>query len=168
MAANTTIRNEKLFCLNCGGEYKLIYPIAVDLMTKKIASFNELHADCKAIWEEPKADQSQSIGQKLDWWISNGQVGASSKTMWCCFKGQTNFSISHPYDPDDFSRCYRLLESVPELKKELHRLKPLSQSWSNLVDNWDKLTEMFEQNEKEQWENASKIGMYQFMQKLIP
>jgi hypothetical protein len=79
----------------------------------------------------------------------------------------SDFRINYPYDPDDFSRCYKLLEHVPEWKKELDKLKPLCKEWSNLVDNWDKLTEMYEQNKKENWENSKQIGMFEFMQTLI-
>lgn len=100
-------------------------------------------------------------------WIGNGQVGMSSKTMWNCLIGNKDFPINHPYDPDDFSRCYKLLEAVPEWKNELHKLKPLSIAWNNLVENWDKLTEMYEQNVRENWKNSKKIGMYEFMGWLI-
>ena len=44
---HTTIRNQNLFCLNCGGEYQLVYPIGIPDMNRKIKAFNELHADCK-------------------------------------------------------------------------------------------------------------------------
>ena len=81
--------------------------------------------------------------------------------------GNPKFPVNIPYDPDDFSRCYKLLVAVPEWKLELHKLKPLSKEWSNLVDNWDKLTEMYELNTKENWKNSKKIGMYEFMQTLI-
>ncbi len=87
--------------------------------------------------------------------------------MFNCLIGNENFSISYPYDPDDFSRCYKLLEVVPEWKSELNKLKPLCQEWSNLIDNWDELTRMFEQNNKEQWKNYKKIGMYELMEKCI-
>jgi hypothetical protein len=62
-----------------------------------------------------------------------------------------------------------LLEAVPEWKEKHHlnKLKGLSTTWSNLVDNWDKLTEMFEENRKNKWETSDKIGMYEFMQTLI-
>jgi len=91
--------------------------------------------------------------EKLMWWIANGETGTSSKTMWNCLIGNSNFSVDHPYDPDDFSRCYKLLQTVPE--------------WNNLVENWDKLTEMFEKNQRTGWQNSKKIGMYEFMQTLI-
>lgn len=164
---HTTIRNEKLFCLNCGGEFRLIYPISVTEMNDKIKAFNLLHANCLKTWKEPKADQNKDVKEKAMWWIANGERGMSSETMWNCLMGNKDFQISHPYDPDDFSRCYKLLVAVPEWKNELQKLKPLSKGWSNLVDNWDKLTKMYEQNEKEKWINYEKIGMYEFMETLI-
>jgi hypothetical protein len=166
-SAHTTIRNDKLFCLNCGGQHPLNMPIPIGEMSKKIDAFNTLHKDCLKTWKEPVADQSKTANEKAMWWIGNGHVGMSSKTMWNCLIGNKDFDINHPYDPDDFSRCYKLLETVPEWKTELHKLKPLSEAWSNLVDNWDKLTQMYEQNESEGWKNSKKIGMYEFMDKLI-
>ena len=81
--------------------------------------------------------------------------------------GNRGIAINHPHDPDDFRRCYLLLKAVPEWKKDLHKLKGLSPAWSNLVDHWNELTEMFERNEREDWKNHKKIGMYELMQKLI-
>lgn len=163
----TTIRNEKLFCTNCGGDFLIKYPIAIDEMSKKIKAFDDLHKDCKQTYIEPKVEQSKDIKEKAMWWISNGEVGMSSKTIWNCLIGNKNFPINHPYDPDDFSRCYKLLQIVPEWKNELYKLKELSTQWSNLVDNWDKLTKMYEQNVKDKWKNYEKIKMYEFMKTLI-
>lgn len=164
---HTTIRNNNLFCLNCGGKFPLAFPIPVDELPKKIEAFNSLHADCKPTWKEPQADQSQDIKERAMFWLNNCHVGMSSKTMWNFFMDNKHFPINHPYDPDDFSRCYKLLQVVPEWEKELYRLKPLSKAWSNLVDNWPKLKAMFEENERTQWKNHKKIGMYEFMQTLI-
>jgi hypothetical protein len=163
----TTIRNQKLFCLNCGGEFALQYPLAINEMTKKTKAFDDLHKDCKQTWTEPKADQSKDVQQKAMWWMGSGEKGMSSETMWNCLMGNKNFSVNHPYDPDDFKRCYKLLQAVPEWKAEIHKLKPLSKAWSNLVDNWDKLTEMFEENVRTEWKQYKRIGMYEFMQTLI-
>lgn len=139
----------------------------MDSLDMKISYFNKLHADCKPTWAEPEADQSQGIKEKAMWWIANGFVGNSSKTMWNCLMGNSEFPVNHPYDPDDFSRCYKLLQAVPEWKNELQKLKTLSKAWSNLVDNWDKLTEMYELNEKQGWKKYKEVGMYEFMSKLI-
>lgn len=163
----TTFRNEKLFCTCCGGEFALNLPIAVDEMTKKTDAFNELHKDCKQTWKEPEVNQDLTTTKKAMWWLANGETGTSSKTMWNCFMNNENFPINHPYDPDDFSRCYKLLEVVLEWKKRLHQLKGLSYEWDNLIDNWDELTRMYELNVKENWVNRNKIGMFEFMQTLI-
>lgn len=163
----TTIRNQKLFCLNCGGEFSLpSMPVPVIEMSKKIKAFDDLHRDCPETWVEPKANQSNTTHQKAMWWINNGETGMSSKTMWNCFMGNKQFPVNHPYDPDDFKRCYKLLEAVPEWKNQMHRLKSLSPEWSALVDNWDKLTDMFEKNVREEWKNYKQIGMYEFMNTL--
>lgn len=167
---HTTIRNSNLFCINCGGEYVIKYPLpitGVGSFSELVKGFNLLHGACKPTWVEPKADQQKSVNEKAMWWLNNGHVGQSSKTMWNCFMGNTKFPVNHPYDPDDFSRCYKLLEAVPEWKNDLSKLKPLSKAWSNLVDNWDKLTEMYELNEKQEWKKYKEIGMYEFMGTLI-
>jgi|AntAceMinimDraft_9_1070365.scaffolds.fasta_scaffold12483_5 hypothetical protein len=163
----TIIKNEKLFCTCCGGEFTLNYPISLDDYSRKVNQFTELHKDCKQTYIEPVADQSKGIKEKALWWIANGNVGMSSKTIWNCLIGNTDYRISHPYDPDDFSRCYQLLEAIPEWRGELDKLKPLSRAWNNLVENWDNLTKMFEENQQTDWKNKEKIGMYEFMQELI-
>jgi len=163
----TIIRNQKLFCTNCGGKFTLKFPIAMSKINNKSKLFTELHNDCEKTYVEPKADQSKDIELKALWWITNGNVGMSSKTMWLCFMNQPIQRIYHPYDPDDFSRCYKLLESVPEWKERILELSKLSTPWKNLAENWVKLTEMYEQNINENWKNSDKIGMYEFMQTLI-
>jgi hypothetical protein len=170
MKANTTIRNGDLFCLNCGGSHKLQMPVAVEVITKKIEAFNELHADCEPTWKESEITRGSSLDEKVLDWLINGETGVSSKTMAevmtgrPCLKG---WHRDHPYDPDDFSRCYKLLKMIPELKALLPKMRSVSEAWSNLVDNWDKLTEMYEQNTQENWKNYKKIGMYELMQKCI-
>lgn len=163
----TTIRNQKLFCLNCGGEFALKMPIPIPEMTKKMKSFDDLHKDCEPTWTEPITDQSQDVKEKAMWWFSNGEKGMSSETMWAYFMHNTTTQAHHPYDPDDFKRCYKLLEAVPEWKERILELSKLSPAWKNLSENWDKLTQMYEQNIREDWKNYKKIGMYEFMETLI-
>jgi len=162
----TTIRNEKLFCDKCGKFEVIKYPIAIPDLISQTDKFEELHEYCRQIWIEPVASLVGTIREKAMWWIANGQHGMSSKTMWNCFMDNKKFPINHPHDPDDFSRCWKLLEAVPEWKEELHKLKPLSEVWSNLVDNWDKLTEMYETNVADNWVNSKEVGMFDLMQEL--
>jgi len=161
------LRNNELFCTCCGGSYKLAYPMPASEMVKKSEAFTALHSDCKQTWVEPVADQSKPVNLKAIWWLENGERGMSSETMYNFFMGKKNFSINHPYDPDDFKRCYKLLEAVPEWKCEIKRLGVLSKAWKNLAENWDKLTAMYERNVKDKWNNYKEVGMYEFMQTLI-
>lgn len=163
---HTTFRNQKLFCTNCGGEYLIQFPIPIDKLPEKIDAFNTLHGDCPKIWVEPKPDQSKSIEKRAMEWLNVGEHGSSSKAMWFCFMGQTG-GRDHPYDPDDFKRCYKLLEFVPEWKSRISKLRTLSPQWDKLVDNWDTLTKMYEQNVKENWVNYKDIKMYELIQECI-
>lgn len=166
---NTTIRNNELFCLNCGGSHKLILPVAINEMTKKIEAFNELHGDCPKTWTEPVPDQSKDIETKAMFWWQNGHRGMSSETMWNCCMGRSVGRISYPYDPDDFSRCYKLLQFVPEWKGEkyMQKIAALCPEWKNLIAHWNKLTAMYEQNERTNWKIYKKIGMYELMKECI-
>lgn len=167
MIRHTTFRNGKLFCSNCGGEHNLPYPLPVKELTDKIDAFNLLHKDCPKSWAGPTVDINKKENERALWWIANGERGLSSETMWNCFMGSKNFVVNYPYDPDDFKRCYKLLNTVPEWKTRMHELKSLCPQWNNLVNNWDKLTEMFEKNVREDWINYKEVGMYNFMQKLL-
>jgi hypothetical protein len=166
---HTVIKNSNLFCENCGSEYKLKYPIEFELVTKKFNAFNTLHGDCVKTWKQAMPTNTQTTKEKGIFWLNNGDTGLSSKTMFNCFMGskKDTYSVHHPHDPDDFSRCYKLLEMVPEWKEDIAKLKTLSKTWSNLADNWLKLTNMYEKNQAEEWQNYEQIGMYEFMQTLM-
>lgn len=172
--SHTGFRNNELFCFNCGKSYKMNLPQPVSMASAMMIQFDNNHRNCEKTWEPPVVDQSLSEKNKALWWKDdkNGEYGMSSGAMWnrlyysdgmVNLDGQTKH---HPSDPDDFRRCYLLLETVPEWKTKLHLLKDLSPVWEKLVDNWDKLTQMYEQNVKEEWKNYKKIGMYEFMQTL--
>lgn len=160
------IRNNNLFCTCCGTEYVINYPCKIDEMIKTSKVFEQVHKKCKQTYVEPTVNPQLNAVQKAYWWLANGERGMSSETMWHCFMDEDGFEINFPYDPDDFKRCYKLLETVPEWKNDLHKLRKLSATWSNLVDNWDKLTEMYEENIRTDWKEYKRIGMYEFMQSL--
>jgi len=169
--SKTGFRNGDLFCFNCGTSQKMPLPMPVQLATDFMKSFEKLHKDCEKTWTEPKNETSEkSEIENALWWLKNGEQGISSKTM---FKYLSDDNIplninseSHPLDPDDFKRCYKLLKAVPQFKVKLGRMRNISTTWANLVDNWDKLTEMYEENVRTEWKNYKKIGMYEFMKSL--
>lgn len=84
-----------------------------------------------------------SSGMGLTAWLASDDTGASSKYMASILSGQFSVSHNYPWDPSDFGRCIRLLEAVPELESELHKMKACSPQWAAVVDNWDKWIELY-------------------------
>jgi len=170
----TIIRNQNLFCTCCGAEYKIQYPISIPDFATATNIFDGIHKKCKQTWVEPEADQGKSVEEKARWWMANGERGMSSETMWHYFTAtshqkaiQQNQRISFPYDPDDFSRCYKLLQAVPEWKARIPELKTLCPEWERLADNWETLTMMYEANVATEWKDCKRIGMGDLMEKII-
>ena len=159
----TTIRNSNLFCLNCGQKKIIPYPIAIDDMSNMMTLFDNEHKNCSSTWKQPEADLTTSVEQRMEFWLEHGERGMSSETMFQVISGKSigKSRMTHPSDPDDFRRCYLLLKTIPEWKSELHKLKSNSPVWSKLVDNWDKLTVMLEEQIA-----GGKNEMYKEMEKL--
>lgn len=179
---NTGFRNGDLFCFNCGRKYVMNMPQPATIASAIMAQFSKDHAKCLSTWVEPvnNTAEEKSEYENALWWRLYGEHGTSSKVMFNILSQKTvseNMpltkcaisvydSAQHPCDPDDFSRCYKLLEAVPQWKGRLNDLKHLSPVWGKLVDNWGTLTQMYEQNQAEQWKNYKQIGMYEFMESL--
>ncbi len=164
-------RNGDLFCYNCGRSYHIQYPQPTSIAAAIMTQFDKDHRNCPKTWEPPIVDQSLPEREKAIWWKTgmNGERGMSSDVMWDqlynnwkAVGDNTKTNSPHPCDPDDFRRCYLLLETVPEWKDKLHLLKALSPIWVKLVDNWAHLTQMLE----EQMKTGKPAGMYEFMKEL--
>lgn len=83
----------------------------------------------------------------LNWFVS-GETGISSETMAaavCDIKPNKKWSGlgNHPSDPDDFKRCVKFLEAVPEARNHLNKVAALSKQWEKLITNWDELEMLF-------------------------
>lgn len=78
-------------------------------------------------------------------WLANGERGLSSNAIATKLSGLDCMLyephgwtlLPHPSDPDDFQRCMKLLNQVPEFRERLYEMKDVSEVWSHLVDNWD-------------------------------
>ena len=161
--SHTHLKEDGIFCSHCGVSHKITFPIDIKEMRTQVKAFNILHKNCPKTWVEPQPDMSQSEYERIDWWIENGQKGTSSKTMlYICYGKRLTSELSHPLDPSDFMRCHKLVQTVPEIKNRFYALKEHSPVWSNLVDNWDKLTELLE----EQLETKKPNGMFDLMKEL--
>lgn len=81
-------------------------------------------------------------------WLASGEKGISSCTIFEVLTGLPagySSSRSHPRDPDDFKRCERLLRQCPELRERLEEMRAVSPDWANLVDHWDELVAIIEE-----------------------
>lgn len=159
-----TIKNGDLLCTHCGGGFHIAYPIDPRMLSGIIKAFREIHITCEKTWVPPVVDQSLTEKEKANWWLMFGERGVSSETIFqTIFGGQIlQRGGCHPLDPDDFRRCYLLLQAIPEWKSKLHLMKVVSPVWEKLVDNWDVLTEMLE----EQLATGKANGMYEKMKSL--
>jgi len=107
---------------------------------------------------------------KPEQWIINGEVGTSSKTIWAVMMDAVlpsrrhSWDYSVPHDPDDFSRCWKLLVLFPEWRKRLAEVAKVFPAWVGFVREWDKLTAMYESLLAD-GEHYSR-EMYNFMQTL--
>jgi hypothetical protein len=108
----------------------------------------------------------------LQQWIIKGEVGLSSKTMWAAIAGvedtpqRLTGKYSIPYDPDDFHRCYEFVRLCRITKEQRDMVKIVFPAWSPFINNWDKLSSMYEENIKNDWKTHKQIGMYDFMKQL--
>jgi hypothetical protein len=100
----------------------------------------------------------------LNEWIIYGEMGSSSKTMWGVLTGaikpgnRLGRNAEIPYDPDDFSRCYKLVTLCQVTKDQLQQIKTVLPFYAPFIDNWDKLCLMYE---------TRNPNMYKFMEPLV-
>ena len=114
------------------------------------------------------------IPESAQEWLLKGDRGISAETIFGAITGLfINRSKYPPADPVDFYRCYKLIKAVPEWKPELHKVAELSKTWKNVIDNWDKLSELLEEqiewrDRRERLEKGVPVsnGMYEFMKQL--
>lgn len=160
--SNTIFRNGNMFCVNCGGEFKLTYPISAGDMAEKAEAFEKLHENCPKTWEQSEADPKLPLEDRAHWWMENGERGMSSEAIWNVMMETGEGKGTYPLNPDDFKRCRNLLKAVPEWRDELHRMKPLGFQWSNLVDLWPVLDAMYDRIE----EDGVHDEMHELMKKI--
>lgn len=86
------------------------------------------------------------VHERAAWWIERGETGVSSKTIYYVLTGSNttgSFGPDIPYDPDDLSRCLKLLALIPEWRSELHKVAERHPSWKPIVERWGKWETMF-------------------------
>lgn len=161
ISPHCVIRNSNLFCSHCGKEQIITYPIDISFLTSMMDEFCKDHQACEKTWKQPEPDMTLSIPERAKWWTINGEHGTSSKTIWNVLSQGTMKGMKfdhqhlekvllapsqygHPYDADDFKRCYLLLKVIPEWRERMQEMKKVSSVWSRLVDNWGYMTNYYE------------------------
>ncbi len=83
-------------------------------------------------------------------WIAGRDTGRSSKTIWAVMMGvmadgprQSDLDYCTPSDPDDFGRCFRLLDRVPEWKSRMVEMGKIFPAWIPLAREWGRLTDLY-------------------------
>lgn len=77
-----------------------------------------------------------TISDKITLWKASGTTGASAKCIASHIGGDGKADGSYPRDAGDFGRCERLLDMVPELRSEFHRMAEVNPYWAALVPEW--------------------------------
>ena len=85
------------------------------------------------------------VYERAGTWLFSNDTGISSKTILAVILGFPCDWKSPPSDPADFGRCYRLLKKIPELRAELHQMRSEGDVWGALVDQWDELEMLYEE-----------------------
>lgn len=104
-------------------------------------------------------------------WLASGERGVSSETMFSVLTGlniRERDDWSVPWDSDDFRRCRLLLEQVPELEPDLHKMSSVSLAWANLVRDWTKICLTMDQ-ETPNWRKGSgrATATYQLIKRAV-
>lgn len=88
-------------------------------------------------------------------WLKGPDTGTSSRSIFAvlskkhghlAFVGH-GFGPSEPLDPDDFGRCHRLLQAIPEWRGRLAEVAAAYPGWGPLIREWDRCTALYEQEE---------------------
>lgn len=82
------------------------------------------------------------LHQRTMQWIMGRDTGSSSRAIVGQMTGVTG-QRSHPWDIDDFGRCVRMLDVLPEYRSRLDEMKPISMQWKLLVEHWDELETLY-------------------------
>lgn len=159
--SHVVMRSKDIFCRHCGMSRSL-YPDSgpgfedgfialtkrsIRAMELLVKDFQEHHAKCI----ETASSPSRRAGESIDRWLASGDTGISSETIAHVMTGRgvgaCNFGYAPPRDPSDFGRCHRLLKLFPTFQTRMHEVSTRFPDWKPLVDHWEELTALYEEEE---------------------
>lgn len=121
-----------------------------------------------------KPHEAARPGSGLEAWLRSDDTGASSLAMARHLAplaginafvqlGRHAHGGEHPADPEDFGRCMRLLEAVPELKGHMASMASVSTTWARLAGCWEELEALY----REESPTGKAPRLYRRMRDLI-
>jgi len=150
---------EIVHCTRCGRGLDLGGPQALPVVVAAMNAFVKIHKHCReGMHVEPETNTPEQ-------WLRGRDTGISSCTIYAVMMNQRSPMREYnvPHDPDDFGRCYRLLKLFPSWVVRLPEVAQRFPQWVPFVENWGKLTEMFERKLAKQDDTPA---MYNFMRTL--
>lgn len=84
---------------------------------------------------------------KIIEWLMGDDTGISSKAMVSVFTGKAirnPLNRSTPRDPDDFGRCYRMMNLFPEWYARIDEIPEALPNWGPMIGAWPELCAMYE------------------------
>lgn len=100
-------------------------------------------------------DRPGTVEQRASNWIVNGQVGMSSRAIYCHMMGLADKrGFCTPLDPDDLNRCLLLLDLIPEWKPRMHEMAVHGHEWAGLAMAWDHIERTFLQEVGLDWQKG--------------
>ena len=90
---------------------------------------------------------SANLDDRMVFWIRNGERGISSEVIFETLSGNLllceDWNYNTPQDPSDFSRCYELLQLIPEWRPHLNEVAEKHPHWKLMVEHWGELESLF-------------------------
>lgn len=146
-------------CTHCGASYPLFPEGRSRLaweMNALSRAFGEQHAECAAPEREVCAfcsgehasdEHVNATTTRPTEWLNCGDTGLSSRAIyWVMCGAPVGAPRSHPVDPDDFGRCYRLLHApwAASWRERIGEMAARSPEWRRLSGAWNELEALYE------------------------
>lgn len=132
---------EMMHCTRCGAGFEMpLRGVSLSAFPLYVKAFTIDHQNCEeGKWTEPVPSTPEE-------WVRGRDIGVSSATIYHVMASRPSpyKEFNPPVDPDDFGRCYRLLNLFPEWKARLGEIAARFPAWREYVQNWAKLTELYE------------------------
>lgn len=148
-----TIAQQRCTCGGCShvfdAEVVVNAPIDVTIASMQAIRCPSCGSDNCGIGGAHKDAPSASapVEERACWWKQRGDHGTSSLTVYCAFSGgyspHGRFDI--PYDPDDYSRCRKLLDLIPEWRTNLSVVVARFPWYRPFIDRWDEFDRLWDE-----------------------